>query len=311
MHLLLWQRSGFGIPFKHKTYFHIRFTSGRYHPTTIYTIEPGKIHQILCTGNLCSRETFDYLRNVCDDVITVRGDYDDASPSYSSPVSRVIVIGAIRIGLIHGHTIIPWGDRKSLSAVARKMDVDVLILGHTHVFEAWESEGRFFVNPGSATGAYTSFGEVGKVKIVEAPTPAVTANASAAAAIAADGSAGSSEVNASATTEENGEGTEEGQMDGADASTAATVSDAPGTATEEIKSIIAATIAASSSTTTTQTVKVVGEPTPSFVLLDVQGAVVVVVSFMANVTRDSNEVIAFIHRCFLLHVDFTVRLQIN
>jgi vacuolar protein sorting-associated protein 29 len=268
----------------------------------MYLIEPGKIHQILCTGNLCSRETFDYLRNVCSDVITVRGDYDDASPSSSSPVSRVLVIGAIRIGLIHGHSIIPWGDRKSLAAVARKMDVDVLIFGHTHVFEAWESEGRFFVNPGSATGAFTSFGEVGKVKIVEAPTLAVTANASAAAAAAAaDGSAGSSEVNAIATTEEDGETTEVGQKEGADASTTATVSDAPGTATEEIKSDTAATIAASSSslsTTTTQTVKVIGEPTPSFVLLDVQGAVVVVVSFMANVTRDSNEVIAFIHRCF-------------
>lgn len=33
------------------------------------------------------------------------------------------------------------------------MDVDILVSGHTHKFEAYEYEGRFFVNPGSATGA--------------------------------------------------------------------------------------------------------------------------------------------------------------
>jgi len=34
------------------------------------------------------------------------------------------------------------------------MDVDILLTGHTHKFEAFEHEGKFFVNPGSATGAY-------------------------------------------------------------------------------------------------------------------------------------------------------------
>ena len=33
------------------------------------------------------------------------------------------------------------------------MDVDVLLWGGTHKFEAYEMEGKFFVNPGSATGA--------------------------------------------------------------------------------------------------------------------------------------------------------------
>lgn len=36
------------------------------------------------------------------------------------------------------------------------MDVDLLITGHTHRFDAFEREGRFFVNPGSATGAWSS-----------------------------------------------------------------------------------------------------------------------------------------------------------
>ena len=38
---------------------------------------PGKIQQILCTGNVCDRETYEYLRTVSPDVHVVRGDYDE------------------------------------------------------------------------------------------------------------------------------------------------------------------------------------------------------------------------------------------
>lgn len=31
-----------------------------------------------------------------------------------------------------------------------------MISGHTHKFEAYEQEGKFYVNPGSATGAYSA-----------------------------------------------------------------------------------------------------------------------------------------------------------
>jgi len=39
---------------------------------------------------------------------------------------------------------------------ARQMDVDILLWGGTHKFEAYELEGKFFVNPGSATGAFST-----------------------------------------------------------------------------------------------------------------------------------------------------------
>ena len=38
---------------------------------------PGKIQHILCTGNLCSKESFDYLKTLASDVHVVRGDFDD------------------------------------------------------------------------------------------------------------------------------------------------------------------------------------------------------------------------------------------
>ncbi len=38
---------------------------------------PGKIQQIICTGNVCDKETLEYLRTVAPDVNVVRGDYDE------------------------------------------------------------------------------------------------------------------------------------------------------------------------------------------------------------------------------------------
>jgi vacuolar protein sorting-associated protein 29 len=48
---------------------------------------------------------------------------------------------------------VPPGDPDALLIAARQMDVDVLCWGGTCKFEAYEMEGKFFVNPGSATGA--------------------------------------------------------------------------------------------------------------------------------------------------------------
>ena len=70
------------------------------------------------------------------------------------PGTRTVTFGPLKVGVAHGHQVVPWGDHESLAALARQMDVDVLVTGGTHVFSAYEYEGRFFVNPGSATGAY-------------------------------------------------------------------------------------------------------------------------------------------------------------
>ena len=37
----------------------------------------GKIQHILCTGNLCTKESFDYLKTLASDVHVVRGDFDE------------------------------------------------------------------------------------------------------------------------------------------------------------------------------------------------------------------------------------------
>src|SRR6201996_2271485 len=117
-------------------------------------LTPGKIGQILCLGNLTDRTTFEFLRAIAPDLQIVKGDFDTEAPNLA--LSRVVTHGSLRIGFTQGHTIIPPGDADSLLIAARQMDVDVLLWGGTHSFEAFEMEGRFFINPGSATGAMTT-----------------------------------------------------------------------------------------------------------------------------------------------------------
>merc|ERR1712137_757107 len=76
--------------------------------------------------------------------------------SEAYPEEKVFQIGDFTIGLCHGHQIVPWGDAESLANLQRKLDVDILITGHTHRNDVYEYEGRYIVNPGSITGAYSS-----------------------------------------------------------------------------------------------------------------------------------------------------------
>lgn len=46
---------------------------------------PGKIQQILCTGNVCDKETYEYLRTISPDVNVVKGDYDEVRTRVHMP----------------------------------------------------------------------------------------------------------------------------------------------------------------------------------------------------------------------------------
>ena len=49
----------------------------------------------------------------------------------------------------------PWGDLEALAAIQRNLDCDILIHGHTHEFMVQQYDGKYFINPGSATGSYS------------------------------------------------------------------------------------------------------------------------------------------------------------
>ncbi|CAK3868872.1 Vacuolar sorting-associated 29 [Lecanosticta acicola] len=139
-------------------------------------LTPGKIGQVLCLGNLTSPSVYAFLRTLAPDLQLVKGDFDipltttapaapfqqgqqpqstaaEATFPIPTALSKVVTHGSLRIGFTHGDSIIPPGDPDALLIAARQMDVDVLCWGGTCKFEAYEMEGKFFVNPGSATGA--------------------------------------------------------------------------------------------------------------------------------------------------------------
>merc|ERR1711879_1105804 len=99
---------------------------------------PNKIQHIICTGNLCTRDTYDYLRSLASDVHIVRGDFDEST---SYPETKVVTLGSFKFGVSHGHQvrkrgglhrlvltrrqIVPWGDHESLAMLQRQLDVDI------------------------------------------------------------------------------------------------------------------------------------------------------------------------------------------
>merc|ERR1711916_217827 len=115
---------------------------------------PNKLQHVLCTGNLCTKEVYDYFKTLAPDVHVVKGDFDE---NVNYPEQKVVTIGQLQIGLCHGHQVVPWGDPEALAIMLRQLDVDILITGHTHKFKAYEYEKKVIINPGSATGAFSSF----------------------------------------------------------------------------------------------------------------------------------------------------------
>ena len=112
---------------------------------------PNKLQHVLSLGNIGSRESNDWLKSLSNDFHQVKGDYDEGD----IPEKKVVQIGEFKIGMIHGHQVLPWGDQESLSNVQRELGCDILLSAHTHQIEVRAKEGKFFINPGSISGAFS------------------------------------------------------------------------------------------------------------------------------------------------------------
>ncbi|KAI1006451.1 hypothetical protein K3495_g1770 [Podosphaera aphanis] len=117
-------------------------------------LTPGKIGQTLCLGNLTDKTTFEYLRTIAPELKIVKGRFD--ADATTLPLSQVVTHGSLRIGFLEGFATVAPSEPDLLLAEANKLDVDVLCWGGTHCFDAYEMENKFFVNPGSATGAFST-----------------------------------------------------------------------------------------------------------------------------------------------------------
>jgi predicted phosphodiesterase len=147
---------------------------------------PGKIQQILCTGNVCDKETYEYLRTISPDVNVVKGDYDEVR----NVCPRACVISThslleLDIPVVYNRrpqSYQDWCHSWTPERSCRRLGLAQCdrtsngcrrphLWAHPHVmravatcaawadllrsFQAREHDNKFFVNPGSATGAWT------------------------------------------------------------------------------------------------------------------------------------------------------------
>jgi len=110
---------------------------------------PNKITHILCLGNIGNQETLYWLQNLSQDLHIVKGDYDIYK---NYPEKKIIQIGSFRIGMIHGHQLLPPDDINSLLNIQHEFDCDVLLSGYTYKYNISVKENKLFMNPGSIIG---------------------------------------------------------------------------------------------------------------------------------------------------------------
>lgn len=133
-------------------------------PNTIPT--NNKLSKVLCLGNITnSYDTLKFLYDLSPSFNMVGGEFDNSqilSQQIASlngkesqiPTYNIIQHDNLRIGFTNGYLVVPKNDPLALLTLAREIDVDILIWGGTHKVEAYTLDGKFFINPGSATGAY-------------------------------------------------------------------------------------------------------------------------------------------------------------
>lgn len=112
---------------------------------------PNKMQHVICTGNV-GNEQYAELRELAPNLHVVAGDFDAGNSgslgqNVSFPETRVVQVGDFQIGVIHGHQIIPWNDHSALARMRRKLNVDILISGHSHQNQVLEHEGYHHINP--------------------------------------------------------------------------------------------------------------------------------------------------------------------
>ncbi|RLI88238.1 MAG: YfcE family phosphodiesterase [Archaeoglobales archaeon] len=112
-------------------------------------INSQKFDIVACTGDLTDKSVLDYFSNLAKKFVVVRGNMDHLPlPEYET-----LEIDEIKMGLIHGDQVYPRGNRSQLIKIAKKLNVDVLISGHTHSPDIYK-EDVLLLNPGSATGVW-------------------------------------------------------------------------------------------------------------------------------------------------------------
>jgi putative phosphoesterase len=107
-----------------------------------------KADLILINGDITSENVLEELK-AYSKVLAVKGNCD----FLNLPKTNVFDLKGIKCGQIHGDGVSPRGDKEQLYDIAKSLNVDVLFMGHTHVYTVYVYKKKLFINPGSATGS--------------------------------------------------------------------------------------------------------------------------------------------------------------
>ena len=101
---------------------------------------------ILHAGDLTSTDVIAELEQIAP-VRAVQGNMD-RSKGIDLPKAIIIESDGLKIGMAHGE-VYPRADTQQLLYLAKQLDVDILVTGHSHQPKIEQTEGVLLLNPGS------------------------------------------------------------------------------------------------------------------------------------------------------------------
>ena len=103
---------------------------------------------ILHAGDLTSTKVIDELEQIAP-TIAIQENMDRVA-GIVLPNAKVIEVEGLKIGIAHGE-VYPRADTQQLLYLAKQLDVDILVTGHSHQPKIEQVEGVLLLNPGSPT----------------------------------------------------------------------------------------------------------------------------------------------------------------
>ena len=101
---------------------------------------------IIHAGDLTTTRVIDELEEIAP-VIAIQGNMDRVA-GLRLPNAKVIEAEGVKIGVVHGE-VYPRGDTQQLLHLARQLDVNILVSGHSHQPKIEQVEDVLLLNPGS------------------------------------------------------------------------------------------------------------------------------------------------------------------
>lgn len=101
---------------------------------------------ILHAGDLTSLDVVEELEKIAP-VMAVQGNMDRVN-GINLPKAKTLEVEGVKIGIAHGE-VYPRADTQQLVYLAKQLDVDILVSGHSHQPKIEQTDGVLLINPGS------------------------------------------------------------------------------------------------------------------------------------------------------------------